>query len=78
MTVPLLPIDINREAETIKARDTAQVPGKMKQFRAGWDANEPALLPKAHILTAGTVKPLEKFSCVLFELYRSPGVSVGK
>lgn len=78
MFVQLLPIDISNEAEMIKARDTAHLLGKIQQFRVGWDPNDPALFPNAHILTEITVKPLEKFSSIPFELYRSPGVSVGK
>lgn len=74
----LLPIDISSEAAMIKARNTAYLPGKIQQFRVGWDANNPALSPNAHILTERTVKPLEKFSHVPFESYRSPGTNVGK
>lgn len=78
MFAQLLPIDISSEAEIIKARDTAHLPCKIQQFRVGQDANDPALFPNAHILMERTVKPLEKFSHVPFELYRSPGISVGK
>lgn len=64
MFVQFLPIDINSEAEIIKAKDTAHLPRKIQQFGVGWDANDPALFPNTHILMERSVKPLQKFSRV--------------
>lgn len=65
--VQLFPTHASSEAEMIKVH----LPGKIQ---SRWDANDAALFPK-HTLMKRAVRLLENFSLILYELYRSPGIT---
>lgn len=49
--IPALPIHRSSVTRAIGARGTDHLPGKIQQFRVGWDDNDPALFLNIRILS---------------------------